>query len=169
MGSPASDPHHRSAPRISCCYVFPQLSLHLSPVTRITSTPQSRIAPEPTFSFSKSTIPAPALAPTASPREQSIAIGFRYRQRPAQNHLHRRGRKQVQIAGPTLVERQQGQLKIVLLPAGKAQFMPASSPPDLTLLTRGTPIIHLNANRRSPFPATPPASPLLSCFLFPVP
>ena len=32
--------------------------------------------------------------------------------------------KQIQITGPTLVERQQGQLTIVLLPAGKAQFMP---------------------------------------------
>ncbi len=30
---------------------------------------------------------------------------------------------QVQIAGPTLVERQQGRLKIVLLPGGKAQFL----------------------------------------------
>ena len=36
--------------------------------------------------------------------------------------------KQVQIAGPTLVERQQGQLKIVLLPAGKAQFIPQLTP-----------------------------------------
>ena len=38
--------------------------------------------------------------------------------------------KQVQIAGPTLVERQQGQLKIVLLPAGKAQFQPLLTPPS---------------------------------------
>jgi hypothetical protein len=38
--------------------------------------------------------------------------------------------KQVQIAGPTLVERQQGQLKIVLLPAGKAQFTPQLTPPS---------------------------------------
>ena len=37
--------------------------------------------------------------------------------------------KQVQIAGPTLVERQQGQLKIVLMPAGKAQFVPQLMPP----------------------------------------
>ena len=37
--------------------------------------------------------------------------------------------KQVQIDGPTLVERQQGQLKIVLLPAGKAQFLPQLTPP----------------------------------------
>jgi hypothetical protein len=32
--------------------------------------------------------------------------------------------KQVQITGPTLVERQQGHLTIVLLPEGKAQFVP---------------------------------------------
>jgi hypothetical protein len=38
--------------------------------------------------------------------------------------------KQVQIAGPTLAERQQGQLKIVLLPAGKAQFTPQLTPPS---------------------------------------
>ena len=38
--------------------------------------------------------------------------------------------KQVQIAGPTLVERQQGQLRIVLLPAGKAQFQPQLTPPS---------------------------------------
>jgi hypothetical protein len=38
--------------------------------------------------------------------------------------------KQVQIAGPTLVERQQGQLKIVLLPSGRAQFMPQFIAPN---------------------------------------
>ncbi len=38
------------------------------------------------------------------------------------------GEKQVQIPGPTLVERQQGQLKIVLLPEGKAQFIPQLTP-----------------------------------------
>jgi hypothetical protein len=38
--------------------------------------------------------------------------------------------KQVQIAGPTLVERQQGQIKIVLLPGGKAQFIPQLTPPS---------------------------------------
>jgi hypothetical protein len=37
--------------------------------------------------------------------------------------------KQVQITGPTLVERQQGQLKIVLLPGAKAQFLPKLTPP----------------------------------------
>jgi hypothetical protein len=38
--------------------------------------------------------------------------------------------KQIQIAGPTLAERQQGQLKIVLLPAGKAQFQLQLTPPS---------------------------------------
>lgn len=38
------------------------------------------------------------------------------------------GDKQIQIAGPTLVERQQGQLTIVLLPGGKAQFLPKLTP-----------------------------------------
>jgi hypothetical protein len=36
--------------------------------------------------------------------------------------------KQIQIAGPTLVEPQQGQLKVVLLPAGKVQFVPQLTP-----------------------------------------
>lgn len=40
------------------------------------------------------------------------------------------GDKQIQITGPTLVERQQGQLKIVLLPSGKAQFLPQLTPPS---------------------------------------
>lgn len=38
--------------------------------------------------------------------------------------------KQVQITGPTLVERQQGQLEIVLLPAGKVQFVPHFTSPS---------------------------------------
>jgi hypothetical protein len=37
--------------------------------------------------------------------------------------------KQIQIDGPTLVERQQGQLKIVLMPGGKARFVPQLTPP----------------------------------------
>ena len=36
--------------------------------------------------------------------------------------------KQIQIDGPTLVERQEGQLKIVLQPDGKAQFIPQLTP-----------------------------------------
>ncbi|HEY1802962.1 MAG TPA: hypothetical protein VGG45_00645 [Terracidiphilus sp.] len=39
------------------------------------------------------------------------------------------GNKQVQITGPALDFHQQGQLKIVLLPAGKAQFIPQLSNP----------------------------------------
>jgi hypothetical protein len=38
--------------------------------------------------------------------------------------------KQIQITGPTLGERQQGQLKIILLPQGKAQFLPQFSSPS---------------------------------------
>ena len=34
----------------------------------------------------------------------------------------------VQISGPTLAERQQGSLRIVLLPGGKAEFHPQLSP-----------------------------------------
>lgn len=40
------------------------------------------------------------------------------------------GNKQVQITGPTLEYHQQGQLKIVLLPAGKAQFVPKLTSPS---------------------------------------
>lgn len=36
--------------------------------------------------------------------------------------------KQVQITGPALAERQQGQLQIVLLPGGKARFLPHLTP-----------------------------------------
>ena len=38
------------------------------------------------------------------------------------------GRQAVQIEGPTLAEPQQGQLQIVLLPAGKAEFHPELTP-----------------------------------------
>jgi hypothetical protein len=37
--------------------------------------------------------------------------------------------RQVQITGPVLAEGQQGQLRIVLLPGGKAQFVPKLTPP----------------------------------------
>jgi hypothetical protein len=37
--------------------------------------------------------------------------------------------KTVQIPGPTLVERQQGQLGIILEPGGKAEFHPQLTPP----------------------------------------
>lgn len=36
---------------------------------------------------------------------------------------------QKQITGPTLVERQEGSLQIVLLPGGKAEFLPHLTPP----------------------------------------
>jgi hypothetical protein len=36
----------------------------------------------------------------------------------------------VQISGPTLAERQQGQLEIVLEPGGKAEFHPQLTPPS---------------------------------------
>lgn len=39
------------------------------------------------------------------------------------------GQHQVQITGPTLAERQEGQLQIVLLPNGKADFIPHLTPP----------------------------------------
>jgi len=39
------------------------------------------------------------------------------------------GNKQIQIKGPTLVERQQGRLQIVLLPGGKAEFHPELTGP----------------------------------------
>lgn len=38
--------------------------------------------------------------------------------------------KQIQITGPTLNEGQQGQLKITLLPQGKAQFLPNLTSPS---------------------------------------
>jgi hypothetical protein len=38
--------------------------------------------------------------------------------------------KHVQISGPTLSESEQGQLRIVLLPDGKAQFQPQFTPPN---------------------------------------
>jgi hypothetical protein len=37
-------------------------------------------------------------------------------------------RHQVQIAGPTLFERQEGKIEIVLLPGGKAEFHPSLNP-----------------------------------------
>jgi hypothetical protein len=36
--------------------------------------------------------------------------------------------KQVQVTGPNLVERQEGSLRIVLLPGGKAEFHPDLTP-----------------------------------------
>ena len=39
-----------------------------------------------------------------------------------------KGGHQIQITGPTLAERQEGQLQIVLLPDGKADFVPHLAP-----------------------------------------
>ncbi len=38
--------------------------------------------------------------------------------------------RQLQIAGPTLFERQQGRLEIILLPGGQAEFHPQLTPPS---------------------------------------
>jgi hypothetical protein len=75
--------------------------------------------------------------PSASFGVDSIASGAVYHYRfqvrgsgPLKITYTGADNKQVQIAGPTLVERQQGRLKIVLLPAGKAQFLPQLSSPS---------------------------------------
>ncbi|MGA9062003.1 MAG: hypothetical protein WB341_10105 [Terracidiphilus sp.] len=74
--------------------------------------------------------------PSASFGADSIAAGatFHYRLQvrgsgPLKITYTAADGKQVQIAGPTLVERQHGQLKIVLLPGAKAQFLPKLTPP----------------------------------------
>ena len=73
--------------------------------------------------------------PSASFGADHIASGAIYHYRfqirgsgPLKITYTGQGGKQVQIAGPTLVERQEGQLKIVLLPDGKAQFIPQLTP-----------------------------------------
>lgn len=75
--------------------------------------------------------------PSASFGVDRIASGAAYQYRfqirgsgPLKITYTGAGDKQVQITGPTLVERQQGQLKIVLLPSGKAQFLPQLTPPS---------------------------------------
>jgi hypothetical protein len=75
--------------------------------------------------------------PDASFGADSIAAGavFHYRFQvrgsgPLKLEYTAASGKQVQITGPTLAERQQGQLKIVLLPAGKAQFLPQLTSPS---------------------------------------
>ena len=68
--------------------------------------------------------------------------------------------KQVQIPGPTLVERQQGQLKIVLLPLRQGPVHPTAHAflliRKLSHISAYRPKVPLNAKRRSPFPASPP-------------
>ena len=75
--------------------------------------------------------------PWASFGADRIASGADYRYRftvlgtgPLKITYTAAGNKQVQINGPTLEYHQQGQLKIVLLPAGKAQFVPKLTPPS---------------------------------------
>ena len=75
--------------------------------------------------------------PSASFGADSIAAGAAYHYRfqvrgsgPLQITYTAANGKQIQITGPALVERQQGQLKIVLLPGGKAQFVPHLTSPS---------------------------------------
>jgi hypothetical protein len=69
--------------------------------------------------------------PSASFGVDSLAAGatFHYRFQvrgngPLKLSYTSADRKQVQITGPALAERQQGQLEIVLLPGAKAEFHP---------------------------------------------
>jgi hypothetical protein len=73
--------------------------------------------------------------PSASFGADVIASGAVYRYRfvvhgsgPLKLSYMAANGRQVQIAGPTLAEPVQGQLRIVLLPGGKAQFLPRFTP-----------------------------------------
>lgn len=73
--------------------------------------------------------------PSASFGDDSMSAGavFHYRFQlqgngPLKVQYTEAGRIQRQISGPTLVERQEGQLEIVLLPGGKAEFHPHLTP-----------------------------------------
>ncbi len=75
--------------------------------------------------------------PSASFGADSIAAGtdFHYRFQvsgsgPLKISYTAQNRRQVQISGPTLYERQQGRLEIVLLPGGKVEFHPQLTPPS---------------------------------------
>ena len=75
--------------------------------------------------------PGPALAQTASLPARNTAIASPVLGTgPLKITYTAAGNKQVQITGPTLEYHQQGQLKIVLLPAGKAQFVPKLTLPS---------------------------------------
>lgn len=73
--------------------------------------------------------------PSASFGDDSLAAGATYHYR---FQIRGKGiltvqytasdRRQVQIKGPALAERQEGRLQIVLLPAGKAEFHPQLTP-----------------------------------------
>ncbi len=73
--------------------------------------------------------------PSASFGADRLAAGAVYRYRfqirgsgPLKVTYTDTNEKQVQISGPTIFEGQQGQLQIVLLPAGHAQFTPQLTP-----------------------------------------
>ena len=73
--------------------------------------------------------------PSASFGVDSLAAGvsFQYRFQvrgdgPLKLSYLATGGKQVQITGPALTERQQGQVRIVLLPDAKAAFFPSLTP-----------------------------------------
>ena len=75
--------------------------------------------------------------PSASFGVDSLAPGAVYHYRfqvrgsgPLTVHYTDSAGKQIQITGPTLVERQQGQLKILLLSDGHAEFHPQLTPPS---------------------------------------
>lgn len=73
--------------------------------------------------------------PSASFGVDSLAAGavFHYRFQvsgsgPLKLSYTVSGEKQIQLTGPALAERQQGQLKIVLLPGARAEFLPQLTP-----------------------------------------
>jgi hypothetical protein len=73
--------------------------------------------------------------PSASFGTDSIAAGANYHYRvqlrdsgPLKVQYTAANGKQVQLTGPSLHELQQGRLQIVLLPEGKAQFLPQLTP-----------------------------------------
>jgi hypothetical protein len=73
--------------------------------------------------------------PTASFGADSLAVGadFHYRIQlrgsgPLKVQFTSADGHQAQVTGPTLAERQEGSLRIVLLPDGKAEFHPALTP-----------------------------------------
>ena len=99
------------------------------PATPTTSTPPSRTAPAPPSSSSKSITPAPASASISLAAGATFHYRFQVRgSGPLKLSYTAADGKQVQITGPTLAERQQGQLEIVLLPGGKAEFHPQLTP-----------------------------------------
>jgi hypothetical protein len=73
--------------------------------------------------------------PSASFGANSLAAGevFHYRIQlrgvgPLKVQYTGSGGRQTQVEGPTLAERQEGRLEVVLLPGGKAEFHPQLTP-----------------------------------------